>query len=84
MGTYFMSVVCQLKPTVFSTCCVNLSFSFSILFCLSEKRFTDESENPQQRTIQMKPVNTLSTNQVSQHKSTCSLIAPIREVEDEC
>lgn len=32
----------------------------------------------------MKPVNTLTINQVSQYKSTSSLIPPIREAEDEC
>ncbi|XP_062298078.1 calcium-activated potassium channel subunit alpha-1a-like isoform X2 [Scomber scombrus] len=46
--------------------------------------FTDEPENTHLRTIQIKPVNTLSVNQVSQYKSTSSLIPPIREAEDEC
>ncbi|XP_031699337.1 calcium-activated potassium channel subunit alpha-1-like isoform X12 [Anarrhichthys ocellatus] len=49
-----------------------------------EKKFTDEPENTHLRTIQIKPVNTLAINQVSQLKSTSSLIPPIREVEDEC
>ncbi|XP_075949988.1 calcium-activated potassium channel subunit alpha-1a isoform X2 [Anarhichas minor] len=47
-------------------------------------KFTDEPENTHLRTIQIKPVNTLAINQVSQLKSTSSLIPPIREVEDEC
>ncbi|KAM8730683.1 calcium-activated potassium channel subunit alpha-1a-like isoform 4-T4 [Acanthopagrus schlegelii] len=46
--------------------------------------FTDEPENTHLRTIQIKPVNTLAVNQVSQYKSTSSLIPPIREAEDEC
>ncbi|XP_044192878.1 calcium-activated potassium channel subunit alpha-1-like isoform X3 [Thunnus albacares] len=46
--------------------------------------FTDEPENTHLRTIQIKPVNTLSINQVSQCKSTSSLIPPIKEAEDEC
>ncbi|XP_035518912.1 calcium-activated potassium channel subunit alpha-1-like isoform X1 [Morone saxatilis] len=46
--------------------------------------FTDEPENTHLRTIQIKPVNTLAVNQVSQYKSTNSLIPPIREAEDEC
>ncbi|XP_056222845.1 calcium-activated potassium channel subunit alpha-1 isoform X8 [Seriola aureovittata] len=46
--------------------------------------FTDEQENTHLRTIQIKPVNTLAVNQVSQCKSTSSLIPPIREAEDEC
>ncbi|XP_044033658.1 calcium-activated potassium channel subunit alpha-1 isoform X9 [Siniperca chuatsi] len=46
--------------------------------------FTDEPENTHLRTIQIKPVNTLAINQVSQYKSTSSLIPPIREAEDEC
>nr|XP_046232155.1 calcium-activated potassium channel subunit alpha-1 isoform X2 [Scatophagus argus] len=46
--------------------------------------FTDEPENTHQRTIQIKPVNTLTINQVTQFKSTSSLIPPIREAEDEC
>ncbi|XP_049916148.1 calcium-activated potassium channel subunit alpha-1 isoform X7 [Epinephelus moara] len=46
--------------------------------------FTDEPENTHLRTIQIKPVNTLAINQVSQCKSTSSLIPPIREAEDEC
>ncbi|XP_040923199.1 calcium-activated potassium channel subunit alpha-1-like isoform X6 [Toxotes jaculatrix] len=46
--------------------------------------FTDEPENTHLRTIQIKPVNTLAVNQVSQCKSTSSLIPPIREAEDEC
>ncbi|XP_053269903.1 calcium-activated potassium channel subunit alpha-1 isoform X4 [Pleuronectes platessa] len=47
--------------------------------------FTDEPETPQPRTIQIKPVNTLAVNQVSQYKPTSSLIPPIiREAEDEC
>uniref|UniRef100_A0A3Q1FVQ9 Calcium-activated potassium channel subunit alpha-1 n=1 Tax=Acanthochromis polyacanthus TaxID=80966 RepID=A0A3Q1FVQ9_9TELE len=46
--------------------------------------FTDEPENTHLRTIQIKPVNTLTVNQVSQYKSTSSLIPPIREAEDEC
>ncbi|XP_041828958.1 calcium-activated potassium channel subunit alpha-1-like isoform X1 [Melanotaenia boesemani] len=46
--------------------------------------FTDEPENTHLRTIQIKPVNTLAINQVSQNKSTSSLIPPIREAEDEC
>ncbi len=51
----------------------------------SEKTwFTDEPENTHLRTIQIKPVNTLAVNQVSQYKSTSSLIPPIREAEDEC
>lgn len=51
----------------------------------SEKTwFTDEPENTHLRTIQIKPVNTLAINQVSQYKSTSSLIPPIREAEDEC
>lgn len=45
--------------------------------------FTDEPENTHLRTIQIKPVNTLAVNQVSQYKSTSSLIPPIREAEDE-
>lgn len=51
----------------------------------SEKTwFTDEPENTHLRTIQIKPVNTLAVNQISQYKSTSSLIPPIREAEDEC
>ncbi|XP_026206797.1 calcium-activated potassium channel subunit alpha-1-like isoform X8 [Anabas testudineus] len=46
--------------------------------------FTDEPENTHLRTIQIKPVNTLAVNQISQYKSTSSLIPPIREAEDEC
>ncbi|XP_019134396.1 calcium-activated potassium channel subunit alpha-1 isoform X11 [Larimichthys crocea] len=46
--------------------------------------FTDEPENTHLRTIQIKPVNTLTINQISQYKSTSSLIPPIREAEDEC
>ncbi|XP_045924554.1 calcium-activated potassium channel subunit alpha-1 isoform X1 [Micropterus dolomieu] len=46
--------------------------------------FTDEPEDTHLRTIQIKPVNTLAVNQVSQYKSTSSLIPPIREAEDEC
>ncbi|XP_035467749.1 calcium-activated potassium channel subunit alpha-1 isoform X7 [Scophthalmus maximus] len=47
--------------------------------------FTDEPENTHlMRTIQIKPVNTLAVNQVSQCKSTSSSIPPIREAEDEC
>ncbi|KAM9837348.1 calcium-activated potassium channel subunit alpha-1a-like isoform 2-T2 [Aulostomus maculatus] len=46
--------------------------------------FTDEPENSHLRTIQIKPVNTLSVNQVSPYKSTSSLIPAIREAEDEC
>ncbi|XP_033975569.1 calcium-activated potassium channel subunit alpha-1 isoform X5 [Trematomus bernacchii] len=46
--------------------------------------FTDEPEDTHLRTIQIKPVNTLSINQVIQFKSTSSLIPPIREAEDEC
>ncbi|XP_069011521.1 calcium-activated potassium channel subunit alpha-1a-like isoform X7 [Embiotoca jacksoni] len=46
--------------------------------------FTDEPEKTHLRTIQIKPVNTLAVNQVSQYKSTSSLIPPIREAEDEC
>ncbi|XP_069547958.1 calcium-activated potassium channel subunit alpha-1a-like isoform X7 [Brachyistius frenatus] len=46
--------------------------------------FTDEPEKTHLRTIQIKPVNTLTVNQVSQYKSTSSLIPPIREAEDEC
>uniref|UniRef100_A0A665X9J5 Calcium-activated potassium channel subunit alpha-1 n=1 Tax=Echeneis naucrates TaxID=173247 RepID=A0A665X9J5_ECHNA len=46
--------------------------------------FTDEPESTHLRTIQIKPVNTLAVSQVSQCKSTSSLIPPIREVEDEC
>ncbi|XP_069373914.1 calcium-activated potassium channel subunit alpha-1a-like isoform X5 [Paralichthys olivaceus] len=49
-----------------------------------KRRFTDEPENTHLRTIQIKPVNTLTVNQVSQYKSTSSLIPPIREAEDEC
>uniref|UniRef100_A0A8C2Z7X4 Calcium-activated potassium channel subunit alpha-1 n=1 Tax=Cyclopterus lumpus TaxID=8103 RepID=A0A8C2Z7X4_CYCLU len=49
-----------------------------------EKRFTDEPENTHLRTIQIKPVNTLTINQASQRKSSSSLTPPIREVEDEC
>lgn len=51
----------------------------------SEKTwFTDEPENTHLRTIQIKPVNSLTANQVNQYKSTSNLIPPIREVEDEC
>ncbi|XP_032358914.1 calcium-activated potassium channel subunit alpha-1 isoform X20 [Etheostoma spectabile] len=46
--------------------------------------FTDEPENAHLRTMQIKPVNKLAINQVSQYKSTSSLIPPIREAEDEC
>ncbi|XP_038591852.1 calcium-activated potassium channel subunit alpha-1 isoform X9 [Micropterus salmoides] len=46
--------------------------------------FTDEPEDTHLRTIQIKPVNTLAVNQVSQYKSTSSLTPPIREAEDEC
>nr|XP_043869562.1 calcium-activated potassium channel subunit alpha-1 isoform X22 [Solea senegalensis] len=46
--------------------------------------FTDEPENTHLRTIQIKPVNTLAVSQVSQYKSTSSLIPPIAEAEDEC
>ncbi|XP_034716669.1 calcium-activated potassium channel subunit alpha-1 isoform X10 [Etheostoma cragini] len=46
--------------------------------------FTDEPENTHLRTMQIKPVNKLAINQVSQNKSTSSLIPPIREAEDEC
>ncbi|XP_035853606.1 calcium-activated potassium channel subunit alpha-1 isoform X18 [Sander lucioperca] len=46
--------------------------------------FTDEPENTHLRTMQIKPVNKLTINQVSQYKSTSSLIPPIREAEDEC
>uniref|UniRef100_A0A672GK81 Calcium-activated potassium channel subunit alpha-1 n=1 Tax=Salarias fasciatus TaxID=181472 RepID=A0A672GK81_SALFA len=46
--------------------------------------FTDEAENTHLRTMHTKPVNTLTVNQVSQYKSTSSLIPPIREAEDEC
>uniref|UniRef100_A0A667Z645 Calcium-activated potassium channel subunit alpha-1 n=1 Tax=Myripristis murdjan TaxID=586833 RepID=A0A667Z645_9TELE len=46
--------------------------------------FTDEPENTHLRTIQIKPVNSLTANQVNQYKSTSNLIPPIREVEDEC
>ncbi|KAM4623803.1 calcium-activated potassium channel subunit alpha-1a-like isoform 1-T1 [Polymixia lowei] len=46
--------------------------------------FTDEPENTHPRNIQIKPVNTLTANQVNQYKSTSNLIPPIREVEDEC
>ncbi|XP_071062952.1 calcium-activated potassium channel subunit alpha-1a-like isoform X1 [Pseudochaenichthys georgianus] len=46
--------------------------------------FTDEPEDTHLRTIQIKPVNTVSINQVIQFKSTSSLIPPIREAEDEC
>ncbi|XP_077053235.1 calcium-activated potassium channel subunit alpha-1a isoform X5 [Siphateles boraxobius] len=50
-----------------------------------EKRwFTDEAENAYPRNIQIKPMSTHMANQVNQYKSTCSLIPPIREVEDEC
>ncbi|XP_056285049.1 calcium-activated potassium channel subunit alpha-1 isoform X8 [Pseudoliparis swirei] len=49
-----------------------------------EKRFTDESENIHLRTTQIKPVNTLTINQVSHYKSSSSLTPPIKEVEDEC
>ncbi|KAF3853690.1 hypothetical protein F7725_014378 [Dissostichus mawsoni] len=38
--------------------------------------FTDEPEDTHLRTIQIKPVNTLSINQVIQFKSTSSLIPP--------
>ncbi|XP_028424025.1 calcium-activated potassium channel subunit alpha-1-like isoform X11 [Perca fluviatilis] len=46
--------------------------------------FTDEPENTHLRTMQIKPVNKLAINQVSQYKSTSSLIPTIREAEDEC
>lgn len=64
------------RPSSLSLC----DFGF-----FSEKTwFTDEPENTHLRTIQIKPVNTLAVNQVSQYKSTSSLIPPIREAEDEC
>uniref|UniRef100_A0A3Q3AYJ5 Calcium-activated potassium channel subunit alpha-1 n=1 Tax=Kryptolebias marmoratus TaxID=37003 RepID=A0A3Q3AYJ5_KRYMA len=46
--------------------------------------FIDEPEKTHLRTLQINPVNTLAVNQVSQNKSTSSLIQPIREAEDEC
>uniref|UniRef100_A0A8C2Z7Y6 Calcium-activated potassium channel subunit alpha-1 n=1 Tax=Cyclopterus lumpus TaxID=8103 RepID=A0A8C2Z7Y6_CYCLU len=49
-----------------------------------KQKFTDEPENTHLRTIQIKPVNTLTINQASQRKSSSSLTPPIREVEDEC
>ncbi|KAF7204271.1 transcript variant X1 [Nothobranchius furzeri] len=53
--------------------------------CFSEKTwFTDEPAKTHLRTMQLRPVNTLTVNQISQNKPTSSLIQPIREAEDEC
>ncbi|XP_075466467.1 calcium-activated potassium channel subunit alpha-1 isoform X6 [Ascaphus truei] len=49
-----------------------------------KKWYTDETENPYPRNIQIKPMSTHMANQINQYKSTSSLIPPIREVEDEC
>uniref|UniRef100_A0A8C5PN04 Calcium-activated potassium channel subunit alpha-1 n=1 Tax=Leptobrachium leishanense TaxID=445787 RepID=A0A8C5PN04_9ANUR len=46
--------------------------------------YTDETDNPYPRNIQIKPMSTHMANQINQYKSTSSLIPPIREVEDEC
>uniref|UniRef100_A0A8C6PLW9 Calcium-activated potassium channel subunit alpha-1 n=1 Tax=Nothobranchius furzeri TaxID=105023 RepID=A0A8C6PLW9_NOTFU len=46
--------------------------------------FTDEPAKTHLRTMQLRPVNTLTVNQISQNKPTSSLIQPIREAEDEC
>ncbi|KAJ3607665.1 hypothetical protein NHX12_024716 [Muraenolepis orangiensis] len=45
--------------------------------------FTDEPDNPRRRSVHVKLGHALSVNQVSQSKSTGSLIPPIPEVEDE-
>ena len=81
------NVLCALKTTETVALTVSCPSSLSLydFGSFSEKTwFTDEPENTHLRTIQIKPVNTLAVNQVSQYKSTSSLIPPIREAEDEC